>query len=201
MVACRPASKNSWSIAQPSKCIQPMPQGSKAYWPNGKIAGRAPAPPCSKWMGRVGWAPMTSSCRFRRMRPRNCIAASMTTSNRRSRIAFAGELHSRPKRSNAGVSSIRSFFVTATVLFGSNDFVLMPATPVAKLDALADHSAARPRILRCTMPASLAGLPVVVLPARAGSMQLIGRHGEDARLRRVRSSSRPALGAGVGIEV
>jgi aspartyl-tRNA(Asn)/glutamyl-tRNA(Gln) amidotransferase subunit A len=72
--------------------------------------------------------------------------------------------------------------VTTTVLFGSNDFVLMPATPVAKLDALADHSAARPRILRCTMPASLAGLPVVVLPARAGSMQLMGRHGEDARL-------------------
>jgi Asp-tRNA(Asn)/Glu-tRNA(Gln) amidotransferase A subunit family amidase len=61
------------------------------------------------------------------------------------------------------------------VLFGSNDFVLMPATPVAKLDALADHSAARPRILRCTMPASLAGLPVVVLPARAGSMQLMGQ--------------------------
>jgi Asp-tRNA(Asn)/Glu-tRNA(Gln) amidotransferase A subunit family amidase len=76
----------------------------------------------------------------------------------------------------------QDFLVTTTVLFAGCDFLLLPATPVAKLDALADHSAARPRILRCTTPASLAGLPVVVLPGRAGGVQLIGRHGEDARL-------------------
>ena len=76
----------------------------------------------------------------------------------------------------------REFIATTAVLFGSHDFMLMPATPIAKLEAHADHSAARPRILRCTTPASVAGLPVVVLPGRRSGMQLIGRHNEDAKL-------------------
>lgn len=76
----------------------------------------------------------------------------------------------------------REFIVTTTVLFGGRDFLLMPASPVTKLEARADHSAARPRILRHTTPASVAGLPVVVLPAYGAGMQLMGRRNQDAKL-------------------
>ena len=67
-------------------------------------------------------------------------------------------------------------------LFTRFDFLLMPALPVPRLVAGADHSAARPRILRYTTPASLAGLPAVVLPARPAGMQLLAARGKDAEL-------------------
>lgn len=71
-------------------------------------------------------------------------------------------------------------------LFETVDLLLLPASPVAALRAGADHSAARPLILRYTTPASLAGLPVVTVPAaagrREGGIQVMGRPGEDAAL-------------------
>jgi aspartyl-tRNA(Asn)/glutamyl-tRNA(Gln) amidotransferase subunit A len=77
----------------------------------------------------------------------------------------------------------RQEFVRRTdELFTRFDFLLMPALPVPQLVAGADHSAARPRILRYTTPASLAGLPAVVLPARPAGMQLLAARGKDAEL-------------------
>lgn len=68
-------------------------------------------------------------------------------------------------------------------LFGRCDFILMPATPIARLAAGEDHGAARQTILRYTAPASVAGLPVALLPGgRGGGMQLMAAHGEDRAL-------------------
>ena len=67
-------------------------------------------------------------------------------------------------------------------LFANLDFLLMPAVPITRLVAGEDQSAARPRILRYTTPASLAGLPAVVLPARSVGMQLLAARGSDAEL-------------------
>jgi aspartyl-tRNA(Asn)/glutamyl-tRNA(Gln) amidotransferase subunit A len=67
-------------------------------------------------------------------------------------------------------------------LFEQADFLLLPAVPVPRLPADADHAATRPRILRYTTPASLAGLPAVVLPASVAGMQLLAPRGSDAAL-------------------
>lgn len=67
------------------------------------------------------------------------------------------------------------------------DLLLMPATPVARLAAGADHTQTRPKILRYTTPFSLAGVPVVTIPCRHGGMQLAGARGWDAPLAQVAS--------------
>ncbi|MFY9852872.1 MAG: amidase [Terracidiphilus sp.] len=67
-------------------------------------------------------------------------------------------------------------------IFSSQDLLLMPASPVARLAAGADHSMARARILRYTTPISLAGLPAVTLPCTAGGMQLAAARGYDESL-------------------
>ena len=59
------------------------------------------------------------------------------------------------------------------------DYLLLPCTPVSRLIAGADQSKTRPRILRYTVPVSLACFPVAVLP---GGMQLVGPRGSDAQL-------------------
>jgi Asp-tRNA(Asn)/Glu-tRNA(Gln) amidotransferase A subunit family amidase len=69
-------------------------------------------------------------------------------------------------------------------IFQSFDFLLAPATPLSFLDASKDQSEARARILRFTTPASLAGLPAVVLPSTDGGLQLIAAHHDDRRLLR-----------------
>ena len=66
-------------------------------------------------------------------------------------------------------------------LFAAANFLLLPAVPMQRLVAGEDQSAQRPRILRYTTPASLAGLPAVVLPGRPG-LQLLAARGNDARL-------------------
>ncbi len=57
-------------------------------------------------------------------------------------------------------------------LFAQFDLFLMPAAPVTRLDAGADHSNTRTRLLRYTTPFSLAGVPVVTIPCTAGGLQL-----------------------------
>jgi Asp-tRNA(Asn)/Glu-tRNA(Gln) amidotransferase A subunit family amidase len=69
-------------------------------------------------------------------------------------------------------------------IFHSFDFLLAPATPLSFLDASKDHSEARARILRFTTPASLTGLPAVVLPSTDCGLQLLGAHNDDRRLLR-----------------
>jgi Asp-tRNA(Asn)/Glu-tRNA(Gln) amidotransferase A subunit family amidase len=57
-------------------------------------------------------------------------------------------------------------------LLRDHELLLLPASPVARLNIGADNSQARSRILRYTTPFSLAGVPVVTIPCRIGGMQL-----------------------------
>lgn len=67
-------------------------------------------------------------------------------------------------------------------LLATHELLLMPATPVARLEAGADHTETRRHILRYTTPFSLAGIPVVTIPARPGGMQLAAARGSDEAL-------------------
>jgi Asp-tRNA(Asn)/Glu-tRNA(Gln) amidotransferase A subunit family amidase len=67
-------------------------------------------------------------------------------------------------------------------LFRQFDLLLAPATPVSKLGVSEDQSAIRANILRFTTPASVAGLPAIVLPSPQCGLQLLARHGDDRRL-------------------
>ena len=75
----------------------------------------------------------------------------------------------------------QSFVRQTESLFKAADFLLLPAVPMQRLIAGEDQSAQRPRILRYTTPASLAGLPAVVLPGHPG-LQLLAARGEDESL-------------------
>jgi Asp-tRNA(Asn)/Glu-tRNA(Gln) amidotransferase A subunit family amidase len=76
-------------------------------------------------------------------------------------------------------------------LFQRFDYLLIPCAPMSALLAEADHSTTRMRILRYTAPASLAGLPTVVLPGVHGGLQLIGPIGSDAELLAFSASLQP----------
>jgi aspartyl-tRNA(Asn)/glutamyl-tRNA(Gln) amidotransferase subunit A len=67
-------------------------------------------------------------------------------------------------------------------LFAAHELILLPAAPVARLAAGADHSNTRRRLLRYTTPFSLAGVPAVTIPCQAGGMQLAAARGEDESL-------------------
>src|SRR5260221_1727972 len=68
-------------------------------------------------------------------------------------------------------------------LFESFDFLILPCSPMSKLEAGKDHSQTRIKILRYTTPLSLAGTPVVTIPFPGGAgIQLAAARGEDARL-------------------
>jgi len=99
--------------------------------------------------------------------------------------AIADRLHWGASLRSEEVAEFRArhqAFVRETdALFSQADFLLMPAVPLPRLAAGSDLSAARPRILRCTTPGSLAGLPAVVLPGRPG-VQLLAARGNDSRL-------------------
>ena len=56
-------------------------------------------------------------------------------------------------------------------LFAEHQLILLPAAPVARLAAGADHGNTRKRLLRYTTPFSLAGVPAVTIPCRAGAMR------------------------------
>ena len=67
-------------------------------------------------------------------------------------------------------------------LFAENQLLLMPCAPVARLAAGADHSQTRSRLLRYTVPFSLAGVPAVAIPCAHGGMQLAAARGCDEQL-------------------
>jgi Asp-tRNA(Asn)/Glu-tRNA(Gln) amidotransferase A subunit family amidase len=68
-------------------------------------------------------------------------------------------------------------------LFERYDFLLLPCSPLSQLKAGMDHSETRTRILRYTVPLSLAGTPVLTLPFASGAgMQLVAPRGADAKL-------------------
>jgi Asp-tRNA(Asn)/Glu-tRNA(Gln) amidotransferase A subunit family amidase len=72
-------------------------------------------------------------------------------------------------------------------LLHEHELLLMPASPVARLEAGTDHSQTRARLLRYTAPVSLAGMPAVTIPflldgRPAGGMQLVAAREDDARL-------------------
>ncbi len=68
-------------------------------------------------------------------------------------------------------------------LFASFDFLILPCAPMSRLEAGKDHATTRTRILRYTIPLSLAGTPVVTIPFSGGAgVQLAAPRGEDARL-------------------
>lgn len=70
-------------------------------------------------------------------------------------------------------------------LLAEHELLLLPATPVARLTAGADHSKTRGRLLRYTTPFSLAGVPVVTIPCAAGGVQMAAARGADEALLRV----------------
>ena len=67
-------------------------------------------------------------------------------------------------------------------LFATHQLILLPSTPVARLAAGADHSQTRARLLRYTMPFSLAGVPAVAIPCAHGGMQLAAARSDDESL-------------------
>jgi len=88
-------------------------------------------------------------------------------------------------------------------LLAQHHLLLMPAAPVVRLNAGADHSQTRARLLRYTSPVSLAGMPTVTIPyfssgRPAGGMQLVAAREDDAsllhlsaQLGRLQKTSRP----------
>jgi aspartyl-tRNA(Asn)/glutamyl-tRNA(Gln) amidotransferase subunit A len=67
-------------------------------------------------------------------------------------------------------------------LFAAHELLLLPCAPVARLEAGADHSQTRSRLLRYTAPFSLAGVPAVAIPCSHGGMQLAAVRGCDEPL-------------------
>ena len=80
-------------------------------------------------------------------------------------------------------SRLAAFRVRTDALLREFNFVMAPCSPVARLEAGTDHTNARKAILTYTTPMSLAGAPVITLPAAGGSgVQLAAARGADARL-------------------
>jgi aspartyl-tRNA(Asn)/glutamyl-tRNA(Gln) amidotransferase subunit A len=91
---------------------------------------------------------------------------------------------------DADMESLRSrhayFRASVAGLLARFELLLMPSTPVTGLPAGADYTEARNAILRYTSPFSLAGLPVVTLPAESfgTGVQLAAAQMEDSALLR-----------------
>jgi len=70
-------------------------------------------------------------------------------------------------------------------LLDEHELLLLPATPVSRLAAGADHSQTRGRLLRYTTPFSLAAVPVVTIPCAASGVQMAAVRGGDEALLQV----------------
>jgi Asp-tRNA(Asn)/Glu-tRNA(Gln) amidotransferase A subunit family amidase len=81
-------------------------------------------------------------------------------------------------------------------LLAAHQLMVMPASPVARLEACADHSKTRARLLRYTTPFSLAGVPVVTIPCAVGGMQLAAARGSDESLLQIASRLAESPNAG-----
>ncbi len=80
-------------------------------------------------------------------------------------------------------AKLAEFRAKSDALLSEFDFVMAPCSPVTRLEVGADHTNARKAILSYTTPMSLAGAPVVTLPAAGGAgVQLAAARGSDARL-------------------
>jgi len=62
------------------------------------------------------------------------------------------------------------------------DLLLTPTVPVLPPPADSDERAIRDAATRFTYPFNVLGRPVLALPCGEASVQLVGRHGEDARV-------------------
>jgi aspartyl-tRNA(Asn)/glutamyl-tRNA(Gln) amidotransferase subunit A len=86
----------------------------------------------------------------------------------------------------AEIASLRqrheAFRTRIDTLFAEHELVLLPAAPLIRLIAGADHRQTRARLLRYTAQFSLAGCPVVTIPCAVGGMQLAAAHGSDEAL-------------------
>lgn len=60
-----------------------------------------------------------------------------------------------------------------------HELLLLPASPVSRLNLGADNKQARVRILRYTTPFSLGGVPTVTIPCAVGGMQLAAAREND----------------------
>ena len=89
----------------------------------------------------------------------------------------------------------QSFQEETAALFRRFDFLLAPVTPISRLLAGADHTETRPQILRLTTPASVAGLPALVLPSPDCGLQLLAARHDDRRLLRFAALLGHALAA------
>lgn len=87
---------------------------------------------------------------------------------------------------SAEVASFRerrqSFRARMDDLFATHQLILLPASPVTRLTAGADHSQTRPRLIRYTSPFSLTGSPVVTIPCAVSGMQLAAPVNQDEAL-------------------
>jgi aspartyl-tRNA(Asn)/glutamyl-tRNA(Gln) amidotransferase subunit A len=70
-------------------------------------------------------------------------------------------------------------------LLQEHELLLLPASPVARLAAGADHAQTRGRLLRYTTPFSLAGVPVITIPGAVGGIQMAAARGADSALAEV----------------
>jgi aspartyl-tRNA(Asn)/glutamyl-tRNA(Gln) amidotransferase subunit A len=90
--------------------------------------------------------------------------------------------HIMPDEIDALRQRHREFRSRMDDLFAKYEMILMPAAPVAQLEANADHSKTRARLLRYTTPFSLAGVPAVTVPCRPGGMQMAAAREDDEAL-------------------
>jgi Asp-tRNA(Asn)/Glu-tRNA(Gln) amidotransferase A subunit family amidase len=67
-------------------------------------------------------------------------------------------------------------------LLNRHQMILLPCVPLTRLEAGADHSRTRARLLRYTTPFSLVGAPAVAIPCAAGGMQLAAPRDADEAL-------------------
>ena len=93
-----------------------------------------------------------------------------------------------PAQLDAFRQRLQQFRSQMSALFERFDFLIAPATPISKLFAGQDHTESRKALLRYTTPASLSGLPAIILPGEligAGfgtGVQLLAAPMQDASL-------------------